>query len=90
MLGFGGLLDRLGTPRLMPWFQLPMVLAFLLLTAGDSLIVAARGMACLALTAGAYATVPNAFWAEFYGTRSLGAIKALATALGLGLASRRL
>jgi len=39
------------------------------------------GIAFFATTTGAQATVPNAFWAEFYGTRHLGSIKALASAI---------
>ena len=33
------------------------------------------------MTSGANATLPNAFWAEFYGTQHLGAIKAMAAAV---------
>jgi MFS family permease len=39
------------------------------------------GLLFLAITAGANTTLPNAFWAEFYGTRYLGAIKSLAAAI---------
>ena len=39
------------------------------------------GLLFFAMTAGANATLPNAFWAEFYGTENLGALTALATAL---------
>ena len=35
----------------------------------------------LALTVGANSTLPSAFWAEFYGTRHIGAIKAMAAAV---------
>jgi MFS family permease len=49
----------------------------------------------MGLTAGAQMTVPMAFWAEFYGTRHLGAIRAtigaamvLATAIGPALSGR--
>jgi MFS family permease len=33
------------------------------------------------MSSGATSTLPNAFWAEFYGTGSLGSIKALAAAV---------
>ena len=39
------------------------------------------GFFFLALTAGAQATLISAFWAEFYGTAHLGAIKAMAAAV---------
>lgn len=77
----GGALDRLGTARLMPYFQLPMVAAFLLFShaAGPAMVLA--GLFFLALTTGANSTLPNAFWAEFYGTAHIGAIKAMAAAV---------
>ena len=77
----GWLLDKVGTARLMPWIQLPMIVAFTLFAYGESLIVALIGLSFLALTTGANAVIPNAFWAEFYGTRNLGSIKAMATAV---------
>jgi MFS family permease len=77
----GGVLDRLGTPRLMPWYQLPMVLGFLVFALGQSLFSTFAGLLIIAMTTGANATIPNAFWAEFYGTRHLGSIKAMAAAI---------
>ncbi|MGM0433947.1 MAG: MFS transporter [Pseudomonadota bacterium] len=88
----GWLLDRVGTARLIPWTQLPLVLCFTLFAQGETLWAAFVGLFLLALTTGANAVIPAAFWAEFYGTRHLGAIKAtalavmvLGTALGPGL-----
>lgn len=81
MLVSGWLLDRFGTPRLIPWYQLPMVIGFTLFAVGQSLFSALIGLIFVAMTAGANTTLPNAFWAEFYGTRSLGAIKAMAAAV---------
>jgi sugar phosphate permease len=77
----GALIDRIGTGRLMPLVQLPMALGFLLFGLTDSLFAAGVAMALMGLTQGANSTVPNAFWAEFYGTRHLGAIKSLAVAI---------
>jgi MFS family permease len=81
MLGSGWALDRFGTARVMPFYQLPLVAAFLCFALGQSLFWAACGVVFMALTAGANSTLPNAFWAEFYGTRFMGAIKAMATAI---------
>ncbi|WP_299684610.1 MFS transporter [uncultured Tateyamaria sp.] len=74
-------LDRLGTARLMPWFQLPLVAAFVTFAVADGFWVAGLGLAFLALTTGANSTLPNAFWAEFYGTQHIGSIKAMAAAV---------
>lgn len=88
----GWLLDRVGTARLIPWTQLPLVFCFTLFAQGETLWITFVGLFLLALTTGANAVIPAAFWAEFYGTRHLGSIKAtalavmvLGTALGPGL-----
>jgi len=81
MLASGWVIDRVGTARLMPVFQLPMALGFVIVSFAEGLGMAALGMAFMALAQGANATLPNAFWAEFYGTKNLGGIKALATAV---------
>ncbi|NRA98270.1 MAG: MFS transporter [Rhodobacteraceae bacterium] len=80
MLVFGWLIDRIGTARIMPFFQIPMALGFLLFSFADSIAVAALAMALMGMSQGANSTVPNAFWAEFYGTLHLGSVKSLATA----------
>lgn len=81
MILSGIALDRFGTARLMPFFQLPLVIAFLFFAGAGSLWAGAAGLVFFALTTGANATLPNAFWAEFYGTRSIGSIKAMAAAV---------
>lgn len=80
MLGSGWLIDRWGTGWLMPLAQIPVACAFFVLAGAESLMFAAVAVSLLALTSGANATLPGAFWAEFFGTRHLGAIKALAAA----------
>ena len=81
MVVSGIALDRFGTARLIPLYQLPMVIAFAIFAFATSLGHAAIGFVFLALTTGANSTLPNAFWAEFYGTRSIGSIKAMAAAV---------
>lgn len=77
----GMALDRFGTVRLLPFYQLPMVFAFACFSLAQTPAMVALGLAFLAITSGANATLPNAFWAEFYGTKYLGAIKSLAAAV---------
>ena len=81
MFAAGWALDKWGTARIMPFYQLPMALGFLVLSFTGSIGGALTGLVLLALTVGANSTLPSAFWAEFYGTRHIGAIKALATAI---------
>ena len=81
MMFAGWVLDKIGTARSIPWIQLPMIAAFWVFGVADGLVLIVLGIAFFATTTGAQATVPNAFWAEFYGTRHLGSIKALASAI---------
>ena len=81
MIISGWLLDRLGTARIIPFFQLPMVVAFAVFGFSESLPGVLLGLFFMAMTTGANTTVPNAFWAEFYGTANIGSIKAMAAAV---------
>lgn len=77
----GAVLDRIGTGRLIAVYLLPFALAFLLIGWAETLTGALVGLMVLGLGTGAQATVPTAFWAEYYGTRHLGSIKAMAVAI---------
>ena len=81
MILSGWAIDRWGTARTMPFYQLPMVGAYLCFSFGQDAAAFFFGFFLLAMTTGANATIPNAFWAEFYGTRHIGAIKAMAAAI---------
>ena len=81
MLLSGWALDKFGTPKLIPFCQLPLSIAFVLFAQSGDVSLLLIGLLFFAMTAGANATLPNAFWAEFYGTENLGALKALAAAL---------
>ena len=58
-----------------------MVLAFILFYVVSTQVGLALGLCFLAISSGANSTLPTAFWAEYYGTQFLGAIKALGTAI---------
>jgi len=77
----GWALDKVGTARLIPWFQLPMIAAFVTFAYADGYSTMLLGFVFLAATTGANSILPNAFWAEFFGTRHLGSIKAMAAAV---------
>ena len=81
MMMVGWALDRFGTARLMPFYQLPLIVAFLIFATASSPFTLFLGLFFLGLSAGANATLPNAFWADFYGTANIGAIKAMAAAV---------
>lgn len=70
-------IDRVSARALLPLYLLPMAAGFALLAASDGLAGLWGAMALLGLTAGASSTIASAIWAELYGTRHLGSIKAL-------------
>ena len=74
-------MDRFSSARMIAYVGIPIALGFLVLGAIQGLFGAAVGLALIAVGHGANATLPNAFWAEFYGTRHIGGIKSLATAV---------
>ncbi|MFX0545470.1 MFS transporter [Roseovarius sp. S1116L3] len=81
MILSGWALDRVGTPRLIPWMQVPMVVAFAIFAMAQSSWGMLAGFFFLGLNTGFNNTLPSAFWAEFYGTRHIGSIKAMAAAV---------
>ena len=79
-LCFGWAVDRWNAVRLLSGYLLPMALGFLILGLSGLPLAAPVFMALSGCTAGAGATLVSALWAELYGTRHLGAIRALAMA----------
>ena len=80
-LSSGGFIDRFGSGRVMQVFMIPWIAAFALLAQATSLSVAALAFVLFGLAPGLQATLITAFWAEFFGTRHIGAIKAASTSI---------
>ncbi len=79
---FSGItIDRIGAIRMLPFVLPPLGLGCLVLSQSDGSWAAWSYMLLAGLTSGIISTFTGAFWAEAYGTRHLGAIRALATAL---------
>lgn len=78
----GTAVDRHGARRLMPVFCLPIALGGAgLAFGGESAVWTAGVLICFGAASGMTGAVTPPFWAEVYGVRHLGAIKAVATAL---------
>ncbi|HUS54279.1 MAG TPA: MFS transporter [Thermohalobaculum sp.] len=82
-LASGWLVDRIGPVSLLPFYLLPYAVGIILIAPG---VFPGGGvgswhlmMALFGLTQGAATALLGALWPELYGTRNLGAIKALAT-----------
>ena len=80
---FGPLIDRFGAARLLPFNLLPLGLAMLLFAVSDDPIVALGFMIASGITGGGTFTILAALWAEVYGTRHLGAVRAFAASLSV-------
>ncbi len=80
-IGYGWAVDRFGAARLLPIYLIPLVVAFVLHWYAPSLWWTALAVVLMGIAGGGQATLLNACWAEFYGTRHIGSIKAAAAAL---------
>lgn len=80
MILSGIALDRVGTPRLIPYYMLPAAIAFALSAVAQGPFSLALALVFFGMTTGSQGTLTNAFWAEVYGTAHIGAIKAMAAA----------
>ena len=77
----GWAVDRFGVNRVTPVQMLPFALSFAVLAYADTIVMAGVGLMIFGVGQGMQATATSVFWAEFYGTRYLGSIKAVAAAL---------
>lgn len=76
----GPLVDRIGAHRSLPLALIPMTLGLAVLAAGSGLWAAFVYLGLTGMTLGGVATANGALWAERYGTRHLGSIRAVAQA----------
>ncbi len=77
----GAAVDRYGSIGLLRVFLLPLSVALIVLGMAEPLWMAFLYMALLGMTNGAAVALVGTLWAEFYGTKHLGAIRAIAVAM---------
>ncbi|SDZ93896.1 Major Facilitator Superfamily protein [Pelagibacterium halotolerans] len=75
----GWLVDRFGAYRLLPLLLVPASLAYMVIATTSAFWAIPAFFLLSGFTNGANGTVMNAMWAELYGTRHLGAVRAIAT-----------
>jgi MFS family permease len=80
-IAYGWAIDRFGAVRLLPFYLIPLVLAFILHWYAPSLGWTALAVVLMGMAGGGQSTLLNACWAEFYGTKHIGSIKSAAAAL---------
>ncbi len=76
----GWAVDRFGSVRVMPLFLVPLVVALAILGLSSHPLAAPAFLFLSGISAGSSGTLIGALWADLYGTRHLGSIRALATA----------
>jgi MFS family permease len=80
-LASGVLIDRLGTGRLLRVYLIPWVVGFVILSYASTLVGAGLAFTVFGICIGLQATIITAFWAEYFGTRHIGSIKATSTSI---------
>ncbi|NQZ19917.1 MAG: hypothetical protein HRT44_11770 [Bdellovibrionales bacterium] len=84
----GPLVDRYRAMSLFPFYQIPMLMGFLVLALGTWNTIPSIAFCLFGLGVGSGAPIKSAIWAELYGTLHLGAIKSsLATIMVLSTAA---
>lgn len=73
---YGWAIDRWGSGPLLPLFLLPMSLAFAIHAVAGAIWHEAVAVVLMGIAVGGQATLLAACWAEFFGTRHMGSIKA--------------
>lgn len=77
----GWLVDRVGSARLAPFYLLGSVVGFALFALAVTPLHGAVAMLFMGASVGMSGTMMSTFWAEAYGTRHIGAIRATLTAV---------
>ena len=80
-LSAGALIDRYTAKRIMSIYLLPMSAALFILGSSNHPLILLIYLVLLGITSGFYYTGLAALWAELYGTKNLGAIKSVTTAV---------
>ena len=79
----GILIDKLTGRKLIPIHLLPMLAIFIVMLFSDHVYVLYLYMAGLGLSNGFTENISNSLWAEMYGVKNLGSIKAMLTFFGI-------
>lgn len=81
MLAAGWAVDRFGAGVLLPFVLLPFSLGLVIFAFAWSPMIGVIGFICMGAAGGAFGTIIAAFWAEYYGTKYIGGIKSLGSAV---------
>lgn len=82
-LTIGPIIDRFGAARLVPFMLIPLIVALLVVAEFHDAWIAWPYLFLIGVSTGVSHTAVSAMWAEIYGVGHLGAIRSLATAIGV-------
>ena len=77
----GQLIDLFGSGRLLQIYLIPWSIGFILMAFAETLFAAGLAFVVFGIAMGLQTTTITAFWAEYFGTRHIGAIKATSTSI---------
>ncbi len=80
MLVAGWLVDRIGSTRLAAFYLLPMAAGYLVFALAGTVPLGGFGIILIGAGVGMHVTMMATYWAEVFGTRHLGAIRAMMAA----------
>jgi len=73
----GWLIDRIGTARMLPFYLLGLAAGYAVFAGAVSPVTGAAGLMLMGVSVGMHGTMMSTLWADAYGTRHIGAIRAL-------------
>ncbi len=79
LFGVGFLIDKYKTGRVLPFCLLPGVIGFTTAASTNSIMGAALAFSFLGMLQGISTAVAGAFWPEYFGTKYLGSVRAVAS-----------
>jgi MFS family permease len=82
-LAVGSAIDRFGATRIVPYMLVPMIAAMVMVAEFHHPWIAWPYLFLIGVSTGVAHTAVSAMWAEIYGVVHLGAIRSLATAIGV-------
>ena len=82
-LAIGPIIDRFGATRLIPYMLIPMIAAMVIVAQFENAWIAWPYLFLIGVSTAISHTAVSAMWAELYGVANLGAIRSLATAIGV-------
>ena len=80
-LATGVVIDKIGSIRLVPFVAVPLAIGLLLLSSSSHIAAGAGFLFLMSITTGMQTTLSAPFWSDLYGSKNLGSIKSLSSAL---------